>query len=152
MLQAKWTIRNAELSAALCTSLFIWMYPFSVIFDGMGFVEELCKIGELNKDIKGLILEVLLDFKYNLFLWNLSSGLETDLRWKQFPRIIVTCSVYWGALLMSFCVRGKLFTFTNATRACDWHGAVHIVTLWASGNKQESSIFCTAYVLIGRSR
>lgn len=34
---------------------------------------------EPNKDIKKLILEIQLDFKYNLLLWNLSSRLENDL-------------------------------------------------------------------------
>lgn len=39
------------------------MYFF---FDMMGFSEMLCKMDEPNKDIKKLILKVLLDFKYNL--------------------------------------------------------------------------------------
>lgn len=30
MLQAKWTIRNAELSAALCTSLFTHILAFNI--------------------------------------------------------------------------------------------------------------------------
>lgn len=59
----------------------------------------------LTKILKNLSLEIVLDSKYNLFQWNLSSRLEIDLM-QEYPGIITTCVLCLSFLFWTFMLGG----------------------------------------------
>lgn len=80
----------------------------------MEFDEMLCKNG--NRDIKNLILEIVLDFKYNLLLWNLSSRLETGLVMEIVSGYNRHMFFVLESYALNFCVWRKLFPLINAVK------------------------------------